>query len=172
MEAPELHTDRLRLRPFRKTDFEASFALWSDPGVYQHITGRPGTTEECWSRILRYAGHWQWHGYGFWAVELQKTGELIGEIGFADFHRAIEPSLGNRIEAGWVIASQHHRQKLATEALGKALAWADANLPVKSLAAIIVPQNVASIRLAESFGFQKSHATKYAGSTTDVFHRG
>ena len=171
MEAPEFTTERLRFRSFRKTDFDASFELWADPEIYHHLMGRPCSPEECWSRVLRYAGHWNWFGYGYWAIEDKATGAFIGEMGFADFHRAIEPPLGNRIETGWILASRMHRRKLGTEALQAMLRWGDGNLPSRELAAIIAPENLASARLAERAGFIKSHTTVYNGDTTLVFHR-
>ena len=123
---PTLSTARLRLRPHRPDDFDACAALWADPRVTQHIQGRPQTREEVWARLLRYAGHWAWLGFGYWAVE--EGGRTIGELGFADFKRALEPSLDGAPEPGWALSPAVWGQGYATEALTAALAWADANL--------------------------------------------
>ena len=42
---------------------------------------RPLTAEDCWARLLRYAGHWQLLGFGFSLVEERESGvwALAGE---------------------------------------------------------------------------------------------
>jgi RimJ/RimL family protein N-acetyltransferase len=61
---PRLETSRLVLREHAVQDFEALYAMWSEPAVYRHIIGRPATREEAWNRLLRYSGHWSRLGYG------------------------------------------------------------------------------------------------------------
>jgi RimJ/RimL family protein N-acetyltransferase len=90
---PVIETSRLMLRAHRVEDFAASAALWGDRDVTRYITGKPLTNEEVWSRLLRYAGHWQWLGFGYWVVEEKASGRFIGEMGFADYRREIEPSI-------------------------------------------------------------------------------
>jgi RimJ/RimL family protein N-acetyltransferase len=50
---------------------------------------------------------------------------FVGEVGFADFRREINPPL-DAPEAGWVLASWAAGNGLATEAMIAALRWADA----------------------------------------------
>lgn len=54
---PILETERLRLRAHRLDDFAASAAMWADPIVTRYTVGKPQTSEEVWSRLLRYIGH-------------------------------------------------------------------------------------------------------------------
>ena len=39
-------------------------------------------------------GLWSLLGFGYWAIEEKAAGGFVGELGFADFKRDIEPSLG------------------------------------------------------------------------------
>ena len=78
---PILHTDRLILRPHVIADSADEAALWADPVVTRHILPNPATPEESWSRLLRYIGHWQALGYGYWAVTDLQTGAFLGEAG-------------------------------------------------------------------------------------------
>ncbi len=55
--------------------------------------GETPTTESVWTRLLRYIGHWQALGYGYWAVFEKKTGRYAGSFGFQDGHRDIKPEL-------------------------------------------------------------------------------
>jgi hypothetical protein len=92
---PILATDRLILRAHTAADFAGCCALWVDPEVTRFIGGRPSTPEEVWSRILRYVGHWQLLGYGYFVATDRQTGAVMGEFGLADFHRDITPALGD-----------------------------------------------------------------------------
>ena len=49
--------------------------------------------------------------------------------------------------------------------------WGDAHFAGKETAAIIAPENSASIRLAEKLGFVKKLETIYKGAPTLIFHR-
>jgi RimJ/RimL family protein N-acetyltransferase len=169
--APALETARLKLRGHGLADFAASAAMWADPVVTRHIGGKPLTEEECWSRLLRYIGHWALLGFGYWAVEEKTTGSFIGEVGFADHKRDIEPPLKDTPEIGWVIATQFHGQGYATEAVRAAIAWGDAHFGAAPTACIIDPENLASIRVAEKCGYRKSHPATFKGHSTLVFMR-
>ena len=89
----ELLTDRTRMRRHTVADFEQSAALWSDPDVVRYILGKPSTRAESWSRLLRYIGHWQALSFGYWVVEDRLTGQLLGEVGLADYKRDMTPSI-------------------------------------------------------------------------------
>jgi RimJ/RimL family protein N-acetyltransferase len=164
-------TPRLHLRRHRLDDFASTLALWSDPAVTRYIGGKPSTEEECWSRFLRYAGHWDFMQFGYWVVEELGTGEFVGELGFADFRRDIVPSLAGTLELGWVLGPRFHRRGLATEGALAALSWADTHFPTTRTACIIDPENLASIRVAEKCGFREIARTTYKTSPTIVYER-
>src|SRR6266702_6413802 len=103
---PSIETDRLILRGHRKEDLEACLALWSNPIVTRYTVRMPLSREDVWGRLLRYAGHWALLGFGYWAVEEKSTGAFVGEIGFADYKRNLEPALHDTPEIGWVLASR------------------------------------------------------------------
>jgi RimJ/RimL family protein N-acetyltransferase len=149
MSVPIIETERLKLRGHCLADFAASSAMWADPVVTRHIGGRPLSKEESWSRLLRYVGHWALLGFGSWVVEEKATGSFVGELGFADYKRDVEPSLKDTPEIGWIFAVQFHGKGYATEAVRAAVAWGDAHFGAAPTACIIDPENLASIRVAE-----------------------
>lgn len=169
--APVMETARLRLRGHRIEDLGDVAAMWGDPEVVRHIGGRPFSTEESWSKILRYAGLWPLLGYGYWAIEERASGRFVGEAGFADFRREIEPSFDGMPEAGWVLASWAHGKGFATEAVSAAVAWADRHLGGRQTACIIVPAHAASIRVAEKCGYREFVRATYKGHETVMFRR-
>jgi RimJ/RimL family protein N-acetyltransferase len=166
-----LETPRLRLRRHRAEDFAASAAMWADPIVTRYIGGKPSTQEESWSRVLRYAGHWDLCGWGYWLVEERAGGAFVGEIGFADFKRDLDPPLGELPELGWALAARAHGQGLATEGVQAALAWGDQHLRRAATVCLIHPDNAASIRVAEKCGFHATAHTSYKGAPTILFRR-
>lgn len=168
---PELLTARLRLRQPRVADFANSLALWQDPRVTRFIGGRPQTREDVWGRLLRYIGHWQALGFGYWVVETIDGHRFVGEVGLADYRRETTPSFAGTPEAGWVINPDEHGQGFATEAAAAALAWRDATLPGDETVAIIEPGHAASLRIAEKLGFRAEGSVQYHGAPITLLRR-
>ncbi len=166
-----LETARLILRGHRLEDFDACAALWADPAVTRHIIGKPSTPEESWARLLRYVGHWALKGYGFWAIEEKSTGAYVGEAGFADFKRQMEPSLGDTPEIGWVLAGAAHGKGYATEAVQAIVAWGDQQWPSRPTVCIVAPENLASIHVARKCGYRERERGTYRGEPTIIFER-
>ena len=105
-------------------------------------------------RLLRYRGLWPLLGYGYWAVREKGSGAFVGDLGFADFHRALEPPIDGMPEAGWAFVRSAHGQGFATEALKAALNWLDGTDRHKRSVCLIAPGNRASIRVAEKAGYR------------------
>ena len=164
-----MESPRLRLRGHRLSDYPLITALWADPIVVRHISGEPQTPNESWSRLLRYAGHWQLNGFGFWAVEERATGLYVGEVGFADFHRDMKPRLEDVPEAGWVLAPHAHGKGYGLEAMRAALGWMDER--VRRTQCIINRENLSSQRLAGKLGFVASHDAEHGATTVTVWVR-
>ena len=168
---PVVETERLRLRGHRLDDFEQSLAMWADSIVVRYTTGKPQTREDAWMRMLRYGGLWAFLGYGYWAVEEKATGTFVGEIGFADFKREIEPSLDGMPEIGWVLASKMHGKGYATEAVRAAVAWGDTQFGAGKTCCIIHPDNTASVRVAEKCGYRELTKGSYKDHDVILFTR-
>jgi RimJ/RimL family protein N-acetyltransferase len=164
-------TERLVLRAHRPDDFEASFAMWADPGVVRFIGGVPSTETQAWSRLLVYAGLWSLLGYGYWAIEERDGGAFAGEAGLADFRREIDPAMRGVPEAGWVLATRAHGKGYATEAVQAILNWADATLAADRTCALIAPENAASIRVALKCGYRELNTGTFAGQPCTFFER-
>jgi RimJ/RimL family protein N-acetyltransferase len=172
VEVPVLETERLLLRGHSLDDFPYLSAMWADSSVTRFIREKPFTREESWARLLRYRGHWSLLGYGYWALIEKSTGNFVGESGFGDFHRDIEPSLEGTPEIGWVLACNAHGKGYATEAVRAIVAWGDAHFGAKPTACIIAPENLLSIRVAGKNGYREIQRTTYHGNPTIMFQRG
>lgn len=171
MTIPTLHTPRLILRPPDVADFDAAFAIRNEDAVTRFINGQKSTPEDVWSRLLRYVGHWTVLGYGFWTIVERESGAIVGETGFADFHRSMVPSFGATPEMGWILSGAVHGRGYATEAVQAALAWGDAHLGCDRVACMIDPENAPSLRVAGKVGFYETVRTTYHGGAVIVFER-
>lgn len=167
---PELTTERTLMRGQRLSDFQASAEMWADLQVVQYITGRPSSEAESWSRLLRHIGHWQALGFGYWVVEDRQTGIFLGEVGFADYRRDLEPAL-NGPEIGWVMTASVHGRGLASEAVAAAVQWGDNILKAEKTTCIIAPGHAASIRIAQKMGYNETMRTTYMEQPTLVMER-
>lgn len=171
MRVPVMHTERLTLRGHRLDDREPVARLWADPAVARFIGGQPAKPDESWARLLKYAGHWALQGYGYWAVTLKGTGQYVGDVGFADWQREIEPSLAGMPEAGWAFAPAVHGQGIATEAVRAALAWADQHLAGQLTTCLVGVENAPSIRVAAKVGYQEHCRGAFKGKAVIQFRR-
>lgn len=168
---PVLETQRLIMRRHRIEDLGPCALMWGDPRVTQHIGGKPFTREEVWARILRYVGHWALMGFGYWLVEEKVTGDFVGEVGFGDFRRDVDPSLEGMAEAGWALAFEARGKGYATEALQAAISWGEASIRSRRIVCLIDEGNHASVRVAENCGFRPWREATYKGTPSKIYAR-
>ncbi|AZO80646.1 MULTISPECIES: GNAT family N-acetyltransferase [unclassified Bosea (in: a-proteobacteria)] len=168
--AIRLETERLVLDLHGVEHFEPLCQMWGDAAVVHHI-GQPSTPQEAWMRLLRYRGLWPLLGYGYWALTEKTSGRFVGDLGFADFHRAIEPPIRGIPEAGWVLASWAHGRGFASEALTAALAWLDRQSEHEGAVCLIAPGNQPSLRLARRFEFRDERIVSFSGHETVLLRR-
>jgi len=145
IEVPTLETERLRLRPFRGSDFADYAALHADPEV-MHYIGGTWDRSRSWRHLAFMMGHWQLGGSGTWAVEHRTTGAFAGKIGFS------EPEGWPGCELAWCLARRYWGFGYATEGARTALAYAFTALKKDRVVSLIAPENRASIRVAERLG--------------------
>jgi RimJ/RimL family protein N-acetyltransferase len=154
MAVPILETERLLLRAHSRADFAFCFEIWSNETIVRYITGRASTHEEVWARLLRYAGHWQYQGYGYFLAIEKASNVPVGEVGIAEYHRGSELTNNEPPEAGWAFLQHYHGQGLAHEAMVAVLDWA-AGRGISETTCRIDPANTASLRLADKLGYLK-----------------
>ena len=168
---PTLETERLILRPHRLTDFDTYVEMWADPDVVRFIGGQPFDRENSWSRFLRTAGGWQLMGFGFFAIEEKETGLFVGEAGFHELHRDLDPSIEGSLEAGWALMPTGQGWGYATEAMTAAIGWAESAFPGHRMTCIINPDNLPSVRVATRLGFSLLARASYHTHPISVYER-
>jgi len=147
LKIPILLTERLRLRPFRRSDFDDYAALNADPEVVRHLGGGgPWDRGRSWRHMAFLLGHWQLGRPGMWVVEQRESGAFVGAVGFS------EPEGWPGCELAWVLARRWWGLGYATESARAALAQAFDGWQRERVISLIHPDNHASVRVAERIG--------------------
>jgi RimJ/RimL family protein N-acetyltransferase len=151
---PQLQTERLNLRAFRNSDFDAFAAFMADPDVMRYLGGQPLTRAEAWRSLAVTLGHWKLRGYGTWAVERKSDGIFMGRVGM------IHPEGWPGLEIGWTLGKPYWGSGYATEAAACAMRYAFLTQPVEALISCIDPDNGPSQAVARRLGETKGECTE------------
>jgi RimJ/RimL family protein N-acetyltransferase len=147
----ELRTDRLLLRRWRDADRAPFAALNSDPVVMEHFPA-PLTREQSEALVDRIEAHFDEHGYGLWALEVD--GAFVGFTGLV--WQTYEASFTPALEVGWRLARSAWGHGYATEAATAALALGLDR--VGSVVSTTAVTNVRSQRVMQRLGMRHDGA--------------
>jgi RimJ/RimL family protein N-acetyltransferase len=162
-DAVVFRTGRLRAVPWRDDHAEPAFAAYSDAEFVRYL-GSAGQHESVgytrdWLRRIR-ANHPR-----FWALELVESGEVVG----ATLCQPLPGGDGEH-EIGWHIFPAHQRNGYATEIGRGAAEYGFDVLGLDEILAIVVPDNVASLRVAEAIGMKsRGRSSRYYDMEAEVF---
>jgi RimJ/RimL family protein N-acetyltransferase len=156
--APQpIETSRLTLEPLNVRHADEMAPLLDDADLHQYIGGRPATLGELRERYERLsAGHSSdgQQGWLNWIARLKSSGAAVGLI-----EATLEGNAGKSFATlAWVIASPYQRQGYAKEAAGAVLVWLREH-GVRSFAANVHPDHVASVAVAEHLGLTATAQT-------------
>ncbi len=143
--APELETERLRLRYWREDDWQPLSRFFGE-SKETNLMGGVTDAGFAWRVIACHVGHWQWRGYGMWAVEYKPSGDLAGFCG--PWHPADWPEL----ELGWSLLAPFRGQGLATEAAHAARNSIYEHITTAPIVSLIEPGNTRSVGVAKRLG--------------------
>lgn len=154
-----LETERLVLRQFELDDAPVVFAINSDPEVVRYAEGvTPASLAESVSHLRNGPlSDYVEYGYGRWALVLKHSNELIGFCGMKFLKE-----LGLN-EIGYRMARKHWGRGIATEAARATLDYARRNLGMDYVIALIMEENLASIRVAEKLGMTSGGLIRFDG---------
>src|ERR1700694_3824341 len=142
-----IRSARLLGEPLRMTDFDALRLLESDPEVQKTIFGLLRTADETSERLERFVAAWDEDAFGQWAFR-QVDGEFVGACGL--FAGRLPDFDG--LEIGYMVRPKFWGQGLATEMTLAVARFAFERLQTPALGAMLVPDNLASIRVLEKCG--------------------
>jgi ribosomal-protein-alanine N-acetyltransferase len=154
-----LTTDRLQLRALTLEDAPAAFDIYGDPEVMRHVAGGPvadiAATEAVVQQII---AHQRLHGYSWWGVVERATGELVGDAGLYSFE-----GTGPGVEVGYTFRRDAWGKGYATESARACLQAAFGPLELERVRAVVLPENIASVRVLEKIGMRHDGTVRYRG---------
>ena len=145
-----METERLVLRRWADGDVEALATIFAEPAFWHFPFGRGFTREETEQFVERQLEHWATHGFGVWAVELRADGRLAGYAGLSI--PSWLPQVLPAVEAGWRLHPEHWGKGLATEGGRASLRYGFEELGLDRIISLVMPENVASLRVAAKLG--------------------
>ncbi len=147
-----IRTDRLRLRRWRAEDRAPFAALNADPRVTAHLPG-PLTREESDRLADRIEEHFDEHGFGLFALEIEKVAEFAGFVGLSipRFESHFTPC----VEIGWRLASKYWNSGYASEAARAVSVYGFDEIGLDEIVSFTVSDNAASRRVMEKIGMRR-----------------
>ncbi len=147
----QLETERLHLRLFTLADVQIMFELNSDPEIIRYAEATPARDlQEARQRLEQGPlADYKKYGYGRFAVELKETGKVIGFCGIKYIPEIDLPEVGYRY------LTEYWGRGIGTEAARVCVDFARDDLKIKKLVALIMPENMGSIKVAEKLGMSK-----------------
>ncbi len=142
-----LETKRLRIRETIESDVDEFVKIYSNPEVTRYTENLYGNPDEEREYVTMYRETvYATGGYGIWTVIRKADGRIIGRAG-------ITARAGfDNYEVGFVIGADYWHQGYGIEAVSAVMEFArDNNLGV--INALVMPENVQSIRLLSKLGF-------------------
>jgi ribosomal-protein-alanine N-acetyltransferase len=153
-----LDSSRLTLRSWEDRDRAPFAALSADAVVMQYLTPLP-TLDASNAWIDRQRAQFAQHGFGYWAVELRESGELIGAVGLSrpSYQAHFTPAVG----VGWRLARPFWGYGYASEAARAALRVGFEKLGLDQIVAITIPANLRSQQVMQRLGMTYSSADDF-----------
>jgi RimJ/RimL family protein N-acetyltransferase len=159
---PTLETERLRMRAWRNEDLDAFASFTSDP-LATRFVGGVFTRDDTWRRISMLLGHWILRGFGNWVIEEKASGAFAGYSGLWMPEGWQEPELM------WGLSPAFQGKGFATEAAGRARAFAYEELRWKTIVSYIAAENVPSQAVAKRLGARLDGTIEIRGTAVDVW---
>ena len=153
-----LETDRLLVREFVESDAEALFQLNSDPQVLRFVPDKQlRSVEQARQMLLDHPiADYRKYGFGRGACILKSSGEQIGFAGLKYLKELDEVDVAYRLmRAYWGLG-------LATEAARASVRFGFTELRLKRIIGVVMPENIASVRVLEKTGLRFSGMVQYA----------
>lgn len=152
------------MRAFEYEDYERWAEVMAPPEVGAGLGKGDGLTpHDAFVDMSMLTGHWALRGFGHWALEELRSGELVGRAGL--YHPPDWPGM----EVGWTVAREHWGKGYAPEAARAACEWAHGALGARRVLSLILPSNAQSIRVAEKLGLRHEGEHSARGFVVNVY---
>lgn len=145
-----METERLYLRPVTVDDADLMLAIWNDPAFIRNVADRGiRTLEEARAAIESGAQKlFEDYGYGPYSMALKSDDSMIGICGLFKRDNLDDPDIG------FGVLPDFCGKGYAGEAAAAVVSYAQNELGIRVLTAIVSPSNDASIGLIRKLGLR------------------
>jgi [ribosomal protein S5]-alanine N-acetyltransferase len=168
------------LRPVALDDLDDVAPFVADAETMRYIgTGETRTREQARDSLEWMIETFERQGFGHLAVERKEDGVFVGRAGLnvwdpSDWSitRLDEADGPTEIEVAYLFGRDYWGQGYATEAATAIRDWAFGELGFERLIALIYPDNVRSIRVAEKLGMTPDGEADFGGDPLTIYALG
>jgi [ribosomal protein S5]-alanine N-acetyltransferase len=172
-----LETERLVLRPLTIDDLDDIARFVADEETMRYIgTGGARTREQARTSLEWMIETLERQGFGHLAAVRKEDGVLVGRAGLNVWNpenwtitRLDEAEGPVEIEVAYLFGREHWGNGYATEAATAVRDWALVELGLERLIALIYPDNVRSIRVAEKLGMTPEGEADFGQGALTLF---
>ena len=153
-------TERLTLREATTADAPFFLTLMNEAGWLKFISNHEIRTSDQVVEFIetKILPAYTAHGVGLWLVEIKKENRPIGICGFVDRDSLDEADIG------FAFLERFGGQGYASEAAEGCLNFAKSQLPNDNILAIVLPENLRSVKLLKKLGFKLKSDFSHPGS--------
>jgi RimJ/RimL family protein N-acetyltransferase len=156
-----IETERLVLHPIGPADIDEFVALHADPEVTHFVRSLDRSQAE--ERLELAEREWVQRRHGMFVIRERATGRFLGRAGLKYWPQFDET------EVGWMLHRDAWGHGYATEAARACIDWGFAQLTLPYLTAMIQPENVRSVRVAERLGLTPLRTDVLLGDEVVVY---
>lgn len=152
-----METERLKLREMTERDGEFYLDMLNDPDFKRYIADRgvrdvEGALTNMRDRVF---ASYDAHGFGMWLVSRRDTGAPVGMAGL------VKREFLADVDLGYALLPSGRGAGYATEVCRGIMQFAARAFGFRRLAAIVSPDNAASIRVLERLGFEYAGRVRF-----------
>jgi RimJ/RimL family protein N-acetyltransferase len=147
-------TDRLLLRPPTEADAQRMFEIFGDPRTNVHNPLGPyPDMDTARTMLAARIAQWRQHGFGQWAIAVRDAPDTLIGFGGVAYRQYLDEE---KLNLGYRFATESWGHGYATELGEAALKLAFEDLAKPEVFALVRPDNLASARVLEKLGMQRS----------------
>lgn len=160
-------TSRMLIRQFSTDDVPELALMLADPEVMRYSIRGVLTKEDTLDFVDWCASLYATYGFGPWALVEKSSASLVGFCGLSP--EVIDEA--DELHVGYRLARRFWGHGFATEAVSATLSYGFGTAQLPSVVAVIQPEHVASVRVAEKAGFRSFVATQFHDRSVRVYRK-
>ncbi|MEM9510149.1 MAG: GNAT family N-acetyltransferase [Cyanobacteria bacterium P01_E01_bin.35] len=146
----QIDIDNFIMRSLKNSDLDDLAEIWADPEVTRFLPSRglPISRENTKKSLQSFIEHWQQREYGIWAIIDNSSLRMIGYCGLRYLDELDE------VEILYGLAKTYWGREITTKAAEAAINYGFKVVELERVIAMVLPDNIASIKVIENAGLQ------------------